>query len=191
MNMKHLFNAAAIAAVLFGSTASAETVDMEMERRINGGNEYYWMELMDSSQESSRELMDAGFNGVFSSTWSSDSNSIAWSSISLVQSRDPYWDGVFDLQNTIVHYEDGSEASLAQIAGSLDAGDPDNYVRVSSTWLGEANALDARWFSNSRFTSITIAWNNGPTPAVPEPETWAMLLAGLGVIGSVARRRRA
>ncbi|MCB2004741.1 MAG: PEP-CTERM sorting domain-containing protein [Rhodoferax sp.] len=27
--------------------------------------------------------------------------------------------------------------------------------------------------------------------AVPEPETYAMLLAGLGVIGSIARRRRA
>ncbi|MDR0564457.1 MAG: PEPxxWA-CTERM sorting domain-containing protein [Azoarcus sp.] len=26
-------------------------------------------------------------------------------------------------------------------------------------------------------------------PAVPEPETWAMLLAGLGLVGSVARRR--
>jgi len=28
-------------------------------------------------------------------------------------------------------------------------------------------------------------------PGVPEPETYAMLLAGLGVLGFVARRRRA
>ncbi|WP_323003004.1 PEP-CTERM sorting domain-containing protein [Denitromonas sp.] len=28
-------------------------------------------------------------------------------------------------------------------------------------------------------------------PAVPEPETYAMLLAGLGLVGSIARRRRA
>jgi hypothetical protein len=27
--------------------------------------------------------------------------------------------------------------------------------------------------------------------AVPEPETYAMLLAGLGVIGAIARRRKA
>jgi hypothetical protein len=29
-----------------------------------------------------------------------------------------------------------------------------------------------------------------PTPAVPEPETYAMMLAGLGLLGSVARRGR-
>jgi len=35
--------------------------------------------------------------------------------------------------------------------------------------------------------------NNGvlpPTPAIPEPESWAMLLAGLGMVGITARRRR-
>ena len=29
------------------------------------------------------------------------------------------------------------------------------------------------------------------TAAVPEPETWAMLLGGLGLVGFMARRRRA
>ena len=31
---------------------------------------------------------------------------------------------------------------------------------------------------------------NIPTPPVPEPETYAMLMAGLGILGSVVRRRR-
>ena len=29
-----------------------------------------------------------------------------------------------------------------------------------------------------------------PIPVIPEPETYAMLLAGLGVVGAVARRRK-
>jgi hypothetical protein len=32
---------------------------------------------------------------------------------------------------------------------------------------------------------------NDTAPAVPEPETWGMLLAGVGLVGAAARRRRA
>ena len=35
-----------------------------------------------------------------------------------------------------------------------------------------------------------ITFNRLTTPAVPEPETYAMLLAGLGLLGFVARRRK-
>ena len=31
----------------------------------------------------------------------------------------------------------------------------------------------------------------GPVAAVPEPETWALLMAGLGLMGGIARRRKA
>jgi hypothetical protein len=43
------------------------------------------------------------------------------------------------------------------------------------------------WDFNDLVISLT---NVGATPPVPEPETYAMLLAGLGIIGVVARRRR-
>jgi len=41
---------------------------------------------------------------------------------------------------------------------------------------------DAAWYDSGVFF--------GPITAVPEPETWAMLLAGLGLVGVTAKRRR-
>ncbi|HEY0855909.1 MAG TPA: PEP-CTERM sorting domain-containing protein [Albitalea sp.] len=32
---------------------------------------------------------------------------------------------------------------------------------------------------------------DGPVPGIPEPETYALMLAGLGIVGFMARRRRA
>ena len=86
--------------------------------------------------------------------------------------------GVFDFQNTIIHYEGGKTASLADVMGSNDLTSFDFH---GNGWV--------MWGSELSITSITFAY--GTAPAVPEPETWAMLLAGLGMIGSVARRRRA
>jgi len=43
--------------------------------------------------------------------------------------------------------------------------------------------------SGSKNTMYTISFGN--VTAVPEPETYVMLLAGLGMVGMVARRRRA
>lgn len=43
--------------------------------------------------------------------------------------------------------------------------------------------------SDGNFTSQT-AIDNLTVSAVPEPETYAMLLAGLGLIGTIARRRK-
>ena len=41
--------------------------------------------------------------------------------------------------------------------------------------------------------NLTFAVGSGstPVPFIPEPETYALMLAGLGVVGFVARRRRA
>jgi hypothetical protein len=50
------------------------------------------------------------------------------------------------------------------------------------------------------FSSLTLTTNNpenwsgltiGTTGAVPEPASWAMLIAGFGLVGAAARRRRA
>jgi hypothetical protein len=53
------------------------------------------------------------------------------------------------------------------------------YIHTNAT---EANGRFELW-------NYSSAVANGPIPAVPEPETYAMLLAGLGLIGFGARRR--
>lgn len=74
-------------------------------------------------------------------------------------------------------------------AGQIDL-DRDSLPYVSMLELGRAGqiALESGpiWVSMPDFKSgaITIA------SSVPEPQTYAMLLAGLGIIGTIARRRK-
>ena len=85
---------------------------------------------------------------------------------------------------------------------------------TGDTWeFGNAFALGSNFFDDIATglkVKIDIDANNGgwavtlgksslsldgsvlppPTPGVPEPTTWAMLIAGFGLVGAVARRRR-
>lgn len=38
--------------------------------------------------------------------------------------------------------------------------------------------------------SVVLSSGPGPVPAIPEPGTWALMLAGLAVVGGVAQRRK-
>lgn len=64
--------------------------------------------------------------------------------------------------------------SLTAAAGALDAYAPDFKI----DWIGSQNNYD--------LVSLPLASVN----AVPEPETYAMMLAGLGLMGAMVRRRR-
>ena len=45
-------------------------------------------------------------------------------------------------------------------------------------------------FSQANVTYSAFEVDQGPFPTVPEPETYAMMLAGLGLLGFIARRRK-
>lgn len=58
-----------------------------------------------------------------------------------------------------------------------------------------ANAVGGDPFSvilgdTSQAVSLTITYDYTPTEAVPEPATWAMMIAGFGMIGAATRRSR-
>jgi hypothetical protein len=70
------------------------------------------------------------------------------------------------------------------------------YMPVSSTsTFGEGYALPAYYPGTINDPTIPVGMGRGDwqvtiTGVVPEPETWAMLLAGLAMVGTVARRRK-
>jgi len=88
----------------------------------------------------------------------------------------------------------GAELSLYLSDGSIfslqnPAGEPVRY-QFATPFSGSLNfqfgAGDSSSDSVATITNLTLLT---PVAAVPEPENLAMLLAGLGVMGAVARRR--
>ena len=62
-------------------------------------------------------------------------------------------------------------------------------------FTGGTSFDDGVWIAGTSYIYLAgnsfsdVAWTTTTAP-VPEPETYAMLLAGLGIIGAVARRRK-
>ncbi len=55
--------------------------------------------------------------------------------------------------------------------------------------LDEYFPWDGSWSSSN--DDIRVFVNGTPAPAVPEPASWALMIAGLGAIGVTMRRRKA
>ncbi|WP_010161396.1 PEPxxWA-CTERM sorting domain-containing protein [Sphingomonas sp. PAMC 26617] len=64
----------------------------------------------------------------------------------------------------------------------------DDTIGLSSTAIS-GDRIAASWQGLSVNPSMSATFS-APTGAVPEPATWAMMLAGFGMIGFAARRRQ-
>lgn len=70
----------------------------------------------------------------------------------------------------------------------------------AALWSAAESGSETAWLYNSasyvQFSILksdhgfVLAVHSGDVAAVPEPETYAMLLAGLGLVGAVVKRRR-
>ena len=99
-----------------------------------------------------------------------------------------YW-GSPDASNTIEFLKaDGSSLGSFSVPGTPTYG----YNYASTYYVFDAGGQ----FSSVRFSSEVVAFEFDNlavdnVSAVPEPGEWAMMLSGLGVVGLIARRRKA
>lgn len=79
--------------------------------------------------------------------------------------------------------------STASLGFAVSNGDQSfsQYVQFTATPGSKITSLS---FSNSPSINSFESANYSVTTPVPEPETYALLLAGLGVVGFMARRRK-
>ena len=86
----------------------------------------------------------------------------------------------------------GDTAHLDQFTGTSTIRLP-FLATVESTITGTSNRYDE--FTTSASSSLQVVYSYDLRPgdiaaSVPEPETWALMLAGVGVLASLSRRRR-
>lgn len=78
------------------------------------------------------------------------------------------------------------------IGFTFDANHPFSVAAGSGWFVAGTNTLEMRGTSvngvwDAFWLSTTVTGNPAP---VPEPETWALLIGGLGLVGAVTRKRR-
>jgi hypothetical protein len=85
--------------------------------------------------------------------------------------------GLAGFQNPFI----GSGINFICFAGNSLCGGGTNRISISTSTFGDG-------IDKSGLQQIGTA---AGTPAVPEPSSWVMLIAGFGLVGAVARRRAA
>lgn len=109
----------------------------------------------------------------------------------------PYFSGLFTYSFATGDTLSGSYSGLLSNAGVMGVVDNvQNFVVTGGTGLF-ANATGSflgtgqlHFAGGPPSATLTISRGSIDVGAVPEPATWAMLLAGFGAIGAASRRRR-
>jgi hypothetical protein len=84
------------------------------------------------------------------------------------------------------NYSSGGVVDLVGLGLSFDV-DADGLLRLEfwESFIDFPNDWDGIWVSGGLTLQYSV-----PGGAIPEPGTWAMLIAGFGLVGFAARRRR-
>jgi hypothetical protein len=95
------------------------------------------------------------------------------------------------------HFDLGIKCTSCAQGGAGKTPSPLSFT-VANASLGDFALLSTNGNPNAYFSADVITGRftgqvgatDAPVPGVPEPETYALMLAGLGVVGMLARRRR-
>ena len=170
--------AAAIGSFLAGGSVGAGIIMLDSGGNVTGG--------LDSAEQTALTSHASALNGYVGSGGGlfSQANSFGWLS-ALV----PGLTVSFSQNSGLALTAAGNAAFPGLTNANLSAGPYHasfsnvGVVPVLATGAGGQSNLDV--ILGAYGGSITV-----PVPAIPEPETYAMLLAGLGLVGALARRRK-
>ncbi|MDR2678462.1 MAG: PEP-CTERM sorting domain-containing protein [Zoogloeaceae bacterium] len=172
--MKHFSRALTLAVGLLTATFSGSAGALEFSFTYDGRS-YGYASYVDAAHYDAGWWYGLPEGGYFEAYHNTDRDDWDYSIQYYASTPAP------NLSSSWVDFGDGVQHSLASLGVVAGVGTPDYY---SSGWHWSGPYL--QWASPSLVQSVHLT----SAPPVPEPGVYAMLLASLGLIGVVARRRR-
>lgn len=186
-----LSGAALLAAAGLGSApASAALV-------VNGdfetGDFTGWTQSGDTSFDS---VIDSSNGPIYDGTYSASLGSIAGSTLSQV--LDVVAGQSYTLTFALANLDELADNAFSVALGNSTFTLPDNFIpfdygTFSVSTIADSATLDLAFSAingPSYWLLDNVTVKQDAVPVVPEPETWALLLVGFGVVGASLRRRQ-
>ncbi len=206
MKMK-LLSSAILAAGLFSATAAVQAATIEFFGTLSNGTDVSiyseGMFVVDSAIDNSGVTLTTdsykgdGFHTNFDpflAVWNSQGFLVGYGDdiyygppgVDDLDARVEFAPG--DLANGTYYFTVSNSPYMPSCIAAFVAGGTCN---ISQSYVMNGPVVDPNDLRPSTAYAASGAnWHVTVTGVVPEPETWAMLLAGLGMVGAVARRRR-